>query len=739
MNAGAVLAVANGSSARARRRSRKRSAVTGTGPDCVAASYARYSSDQQREESIADQERKCQEKAEELGVRILPEFAYRDEAVSGTKLKRQGLDAMLRDAEAGEFQVLFFHSLSRLSRESVITMPMLKQLVYTWKVRIVSVTEGVDSARDGWDVIAAIMSLLHERYIKELSGNVFRGQEGAVLAGYSVGDYRFGYRSEPVPGSEQTRKGKHAKPRMVYVVDEVTAPWVLRIFDWFVKERRSLGWITRELNRRRAPKDHRSTSNLWHHQLVAGLLSSPKYIGVWPWAEMQNTRDPLSGKIQQEPRSEEECEEWTRELPDLKIVEEEVYAEAQRLLEDNYQRHVATRRSNGELNGSRAGSTGPRHLLSGLIKCGECGSTFHVGGAHGRYLFCPGYRKGVCSCKTQLRRDRAERLILDQVGQRILQDPAWFRAVYEETRMAWRAQEDRVPEALAAAERERNAVEQKIARLVDRIENGLDDPSVTERLQQHRQRRRELSKQVDQQRRLSERSGPEPTEAWVAERLNELGESLQSAEPAASYALRELVGGAIVVTEIRREGRSRHQLRGEFRITSDAVCSSIIKPGPSETGDAGTPSLAEDVVIDFIDPNPIDAKAAEARHLYDQGLPNKEIAIALDCTRSQVTKLIRHSFALAGEEMPDGRQRRALTRQDDPPRCRQIAGEVKRMADDGLLFSEIAERQGCDRNTVTKAWAYWHESRGLAVPDGRQRRKDLERKQRPREVERTGE
>ena len=52
-------------------------------------------------------------------------------------------------------------------------------------------------------VLASIICVMAERFIKELSTSVFRGQEGAVLAGFSAGDYCFGYTSVPVPGSEQ--------------------------------------------------------------------------------------------------------------------------------------------------------------------------------------------------------------------------------------------------------------------------------------------------------------------------------------------------------------------------------------------------------------------------------------------------------------------------------------------------------------------------------------------------------
>jgi len=156
-------------------------------PDASAdpsASYSRYSSDNQREASITDQQRKCRETAAANGDVIAPELEFYDQAVSGTKLHRAGLDAMLAAAEAGRFHTLYFHNLSRLARESVITMPMLEKLVHVHKVRIISATEGIDSNRDGWEVMATIFSVLHEHYIKDLSANVFRGQEGTVLAGW---------------------------------------------------------------------------------------------------------------------------------------------------------------------------------------------------------------------------------------------------------------------------------------------------------------------------------------------------------------------------------------------------------------------------------------------------------------------------------------------------------------------------------------------------------------------------
>ena len=80
-------------------------------------------------------------------------------------------------------------------------MPMLKELVYVHRVRVASVTEGIDSARDNWDLLANFMSWVHEQYLKALRAAVLRGQEQGVLNDWSAGDWCFGYASEPIPGS----------------------------------------------------------------------------------------------------------------------------------------------------------------------------------------------------------------------------------------------------------------------------------------------------------------------------------------------------------------------------------------------------------------------------------------------------------------------------------------------------------------------------------------------------------
>ena len=317
------------------RAGRRRTPGRSPDPSEPCADYSRFSTNLQRDASIPDQQRNCQEKAATNGHTIQSELEFYDEAVSGTKRERTGLNAMLAAAEAGKFKVLYLYSLSRLARESVISLPLLKHLVYNLGVRVISVTEGIDSDDTAWELIAHIMSIVHEQYVRDLADNVFRGQEGTVLANLCVGDYCFGFTSVAIPGSEQGRRGRNAKPRMMYMINPETVAWVVRIFHWFVRERRTLRWIARELNRLAAPKDHRATTPNWRHQYLARLLRNRKYQGWWPWGKMTNVRDPLTGKIRQEERTPEEAEKWLRHLPHLQVIDDAMFEQAQQLLAKN--------------------------------------------------------------------------------------------------------------------------------------------------------------------------------------------------------------------------------------------------------------------------------------------------------------------------------------------------------------------------------------------------------------------
>ena len=497
-----------------------------------AASYARFSSELQNESSNADQHRKNEEKAKRNQHSIAPEHMYADQEISGTKIDRDGLNRMLKDAKAGKFSTIYFFSLSRLARQSLISMRILKNLVNVHHLRVVSVSEGIDSDQPGWELAAQILSMFHEQYIKQLAHDVLRGQEGAVLDGRSVGDHRFGFASVEIPGASPRGKGK--KPPKQYEIDPAQAEWVNQIFNWFAVKKLSITQITKMLNNCNVQKDHRSSVATWSHSNIVSILESVKYVGIWPWGAMKNMRDPETGRVWQEPRDENELsKDWVRYREDLQIVDVEIFKAAQERLQQNRDALAASRNIRGQFSGKRGSRGNPSlYLTSNLLFCNACGHKLYSGGAHGKYMCCPNFRRGTCVCKTMVQKHLFTSKILETVVKAVTSDEAWLSQIYESVLAAWQQRTTEIPQAIVSVEHSLKKVENKIERLVDLLENGSDEVLINRRLKERRKERDKLLAELAEFGRAKESRSEAPTRNEVAERLQRLvqqGDELDSA------------------------------------------------------------------------------------------------------------------------------------------------------------------------------------------------------------------
>ncbi len=264
----------------------------------------------QSDSSIEAQQRKCRDSASKNGHKLLPALEFNDAAISGSLLSREGFDRMLQAAKTGEFSVLYLFSLSRFARSCNITMTLLLRLVYKYHVRVICVAEKIDSAEEGWKLKAQLHAIMDEQFLAKVRESVISGQENNQLKDLSNGDYCFGFRSEPIPGSEAGRRGKDPKPYRRVVIDPEEAGWVRKIFEWFVVDRKSISWIAKKLTTCCVKKDHRASTLEWIQQIVRMLLRNVKYIGIWPWGRKTNVRDPDTGLPHQEDRAETPIYEW---------------------------------------------------------------------------------------------------------------------------------------------------------------------------------------------------------------------------------------------------------------------------------------------------------------------------------------------------------------------------------------------------------------------------------------------
>jgi site-specific DNA recombinase len=150
------------------------------------ATYARYSSDNQRDASIADQVRVCRAFAERQGWTIAQE--YSDHAVSGAPLLRSGFQALMRDALNRRFDVVLAESLDRFSRDQEDTAGLFKRLTFAG-VNIVTLAEG-----DITHLHIGFKGTMNALFLKDLVEKTHRRLRGRVEDGKSAGGLCFGYR-----------------------------------------------------------------------------------------------------------------------------------------------------------------------------------------------------------------------------------------------------------------------------------------------------------------------------------------------------------------------------------------------------------------------------------------------------------------------------------------------------------------------------------------------------------------
>lgn len=171
------------------------------------AIYARYSSDNQRPESIEDQVRSCMQLATSRGYSVDPHHVFSDEAKSGTLRDRPGLEALRGAARASEFEAVLIDDLSRLSRDNHYLLTLYAEFRF-YGVRILSRADSLDSEDDRAKLGFQMRGIVNELFLDDLREKTLRGQLGQKARGFIVGEATFGYRSQPVGEMRMDRRGR---------------------------------------------------------------------------------------------------------------------------------------------------------------------------------------------------------------------------------------------------------------------------------------------------------------------------------------------------------------------------------------------------------------------------------------------------------------------------------------------------------------------------------------------------
>ena len=139
-----------------------------------AVIYARYSSDNQREESIEGQLRECLSYAEKNNLKIVNH--YIDRAFSARTDDRPAFRQMIQESEKKEFSIILVWKLDRFSRDRYDSAYYKHQLKKNG-VRVLSATENISEGPEGI-ILESMLEGMAEYYSAELAVKVRRRSAG---------------------------------------------------------------------------------------------------------------------------------------------------------------------------------------------------------------------------------------------------------------------------------------------------------------------------------------------------------------------------------------------------------------------------------------------------------------------------------------------------------------------------------------------------------------------------------
>ena len=182
-----------------------------------AVIYARYSSDNQREESIEGQLRECKEYAEKNGIMILR--SYIDRALSAKTDNRPEFQKMVQDSAKGLFDTVLVWKLDRFARNRYDSAHY-KAVLRRNGVKVVSTTENISDGPEGI-ILESMLEGMAEYYSAELVQKINRGLTENALKGKNNGG--------GIPLGYQLTDDQHLR------IDLLTAPIVREIYQRYAE------------------------------------------------------------------------------------------------------------------------------------------------------------------------------------------------------------------------------------------------------------------------------------------------------------------------------------------------------------------------------------------------------------------------------------------------------------------------------------------------------------------------
>ncbi|MFT3952739.1 MAG: recombinase family protein [Oscillospiraceae bacterium] len=356
-----------------------------------AAVYARYSSNNQREESITAQLRAIRKYCDDNGILIVN--TYTDEAKTGTTTDgRDEFLRMIEDAKSGAFDSVIVHKLDRFARnrhDSIGFRFELKKL----NVSLISVLENIDGESPESIILESVLEGLNEYYSANLSREVMKGmRENALQCKHCGGLPPLGYQVNKETKKLELHPEEAALVR--YIFQAVLSG---KSYNAIINDLYKMGAKTRR-------GKHFAKNSLYE------ILRNVKYTGLYTF----NSKESKNYAGKRNNHAYKPTEEIIRIEGGIpQIIPTEDFDRVQKILD-------------GRQNKGMHGCGKEIYLLSGKLTCGECGGIY-CGDAHHsgqNKLLHVTYRcnnrasrgSGVCRNKP-INRDKLEHYVLKTLAE----------------------------------------------------------------------------------------------------------------------------------------------------------------------------------------------------------------------------------------------------------------------------------------------------------------------------------
>ena len=314
--------------------------------------YARLSNDDDpAQNSLQNQQAICCAFAEKQGWTIAGSSS--DDNISGMNFSRRGLDMLTAAVQAKQIDAVLVKDLSRLGRHRTQTALFIDYL-REHQVRVISVTEGMDTFCEEDDLMIGVRGLMNDYYAKDIGKKI-----------------RAGYRQKQKDGLVITPPFGYWKDKNTVQIriDAEAAVTVQLIYSLYLqgcgqKEiarrlnaagRKSSAQLRAERCGREVRHTHKTRDGqfLWTYASVKNILVEEAYTGVL----VNHRREYLGGKA----RAVSETDWLRHENFYPVIIEKADWKQVQALLKQQARPAVNNR---------------TKHRYAGLLTCRECGNAF---------------------------------------------------------------------------------------------------------------------------------------------------------------------------------------------------------------------------------------------------------------------------------------------------------------------------------------------------------------------------